>query len=302
MEIIEFDIHNLPAKKQGLALALGTFDGFHQGHQRLLIETKLNSKSHSGALLFTKSPREVVFGEEPTCIMGLSDKIRFLNKMGIDYAYVVKADEEFYGLSKEEFIEGVLKPLGAELLVVGADYRYGKKGAGDPDFLSSRIDTIVVPLLMEEGEKISSTLIRDLIKNGEVAKAGRLLGHPYEMHGKVKHGFQNGRKIGYPTANIDLDYPYLLPKSGVYFALAYVHGMPHRAIVNVGMNPTVGKITEPRVEAHILDFDNDIYGKTVYLEFIDFHRDESKFASLEELAEILKGDEAWARSIKEQNI
>lgn len=233
--------------------------------------------------------------------MGLEDKIRFLNRLGVDYAYVIDADKDFYSLSPKRFRDEVLSPLGVDRLIVGEDYHYGKGGAGDAKSLQECFDTTVVPLLTQNGEKISSTAVRNALLEGDIKKANSLLGRTYEIHGSVQSGFQNGRKLGFPTANIGLDYPYLLPKAGVYFALAYVHGLPHKAIVNIGCNPTFGKLNAPRVEAHLLDFSGDVYGKTVYLELIAYRREERKFASMEELSKAIKEDEEWARGLDENN-
>ena len=295
MEVIRFDIRHLPERKEGLALALGTFDGFHKGHQKLLVEARFHAPAHSGALLFSASPAEVLSGSKQSVLMGLDDKIRFLNRMGVDYAYVVEANQDFFALSKEQFVEDVLSNLGVELAVVGEDYRFGRGGEGDADWLSSKLKTRVIPLLKEGEEKISSSAIKEAIARGDIAKANSMLGRAYEIHGKVVKGFQNGTKIGFPTANIDLDCPYVLPKPGVYFGLVYIHGLPHRSIVNVGCNPTVGLLKQAIVEAHLLDFEGDVYGKTAYVQFLAFRREERKFANLDELKEQLQLDRQWAR-------
>ena len=194
-------------------------------------------------------------------------------------------------------MEFLSSAIGATQLVVGEDFRFGKGGEGTPDDLKSSFDVEVVDLLCSGGKKISSTSIKSLLQLGDIKAVNEELGHPYLLKGKVVHGFEYGRELGFPTANLELFNPYAMPCNGVYFGLIYILGIPHRAVLNIGTNPTIGKLQEKSVEVHILDFHEDIYGKTAYLYLLDFHRHESKFSSPEELRLAIAGDVEWARKI-----
>ena len=277
MEVVRFDLNHMPEKNPGLSLALGNFDGVHVGHQALFVETALHAKGDSGVLLFSKP-----FGEGPF-LSSIEDKIRFALSSRLDIVYVLENDDSLFFLSPEEFIDTVLKPLGCSRVVMGEDFRFGAKASGNPETLKAHFDVEVVPLLCLEGTKVSSSTIKDRLLAGYVEGAREMLGKSYEIVGKVRQGFGNGRKIGFPTANLELSFDYLLPKPGVYCGVGYVNGIAHRAMVNVGTNPTVGALSHPIVEAHFLDFDEDCYGKTCYVSFLAYLREEKKFSSLEEL-------------------
>lgn len=294
MDIIRFAYPNLPEKKDKLTMVLGFFDGMHRGHQSLFQEARYVTKNLSSVLLFTSMPFK---GKDSTCLMNLEDKIRFLQGTGIDIAYVVETTDEFFALSPESFIKDFLLPLGVTQVVVGEDYTFGAKGKGKPEDLSKYLDVVTLPLLLEDGNKISSSRLKEAIKMGNVEEASLMLGRPYEIVGKVIHGKKRGRTIGYPTVNLELKAPYLLPKEGIYAGICYVLGKPYEALINVGMNPTFGELKEPLVEAHLRGYEGDCYGKTVYLSFARQGRGEKKFTGLEELKEQLQKDEKWVASL-----
>ena len=291
MKKIRFNLDNLPAKEEGLTLALGNFDGLHRGHQRLFVEASLSASREAGVMFFA-SP----FGKGPY-LSSVADKCRYALSSRLDALYIFDNDERIYSFSGKEFIEKVLLPLGTKRVVVGEDFRYGHNREGGIELLKEYFDVEVVPLLEEKGQKISSTWIKSLLSEGKIEEANELLGHSYEIAGNVSRGYQNGMKIGYPTANIVPTFPYVLPRNGVYCGVVYVLGKAYRAMINVGTNPTVGKLSEPIIEAHILDYDEDCYDKTLYCAFLSFIREERKFSSLDELKAQLKKDEARVRDI-----
>ena len=278
-----------------LCLALGTFDGFHLGHQEVIIKTRKKANSLSGILLFSAHPKTILQDKGYPVLMGKEEKIRMAESLGLDVCCIVEAEEGFFHLSKQEFMDFLRVGLGATQIVCGEDFRFGRNGEGNAADLKAHFDAEIVPLLYDGEKKISSSSIRELLKNGDIKSSNALLGHPYMMKGKVVHGLGNGSKIGFPTANLSLSENYLLPLSGVYFGLAYVLGVPHKAIINIGKNPTIGALSSPIVEVHILSFHGDIYDSTVYLYLLSFHREERRFPSLEALKEALQDDLDWAK-------
>lgn len=287
MRKLEFGLGSLPSPVPGLSLALGNFDGFHRGHQSLALASK-EGEGPSG-ILFFKNP----YDPHKPLLSDLEDKLRFASPLDLDYAYVLDNDPSFYSYSKGEFIL-FLKRLGVARVVVGEDFRFGRGQEGGINDLQEAFQTAVLPLLKDEkGEKISSSSIREHLKKGEVEISRQELGRPYEIKGVVVHGYENGRKIGYPTLNLDPLAPYLLPKNGVYAGLTYLSGIPYPSMINVGTNPTVGALLSPIAESHLLtEEDIDAYGKRAYFAFYSRIREERKFASLDELKKQLKEDES----------
>lgn len=290
MEIIRFRLEELPTPRKDLSLALGNFDGVHRGHQSLFVATSLNAKGDAGALLFANP-----FGLGPH-LSSIEDKIRFSLSSRLDVLYVLENDPSFFDLEPEAFID-LLKRFGATRVVVGPDFRFGKNAKGTPETLRSCFEVEEVPMLELEGEKISSRQIKSLLEEGDLKQANERLGRSYEIRGTVKEGFHDGAKLGFPTANIAPSFDYVLPKIGVYCAAVYVDGVAYRAMVNVGVNPTLGKLDKPVIEAHILDYDGDCYGKTIYCAFLAYLRPEKKFDSLEQLKEQLQKDERLVRDL-----
>lgn len=283
MEVIRFSYKHPPKKNGDLALALGNFDGVHRGHERLLLASAMSDYIPS-ILFFSEG-----YKAPATALSSLEDKIALANLLRIERVYVVEATPDFYALSKDEFMD-LLERIGVKQTIVGEDFRFGKGGEGTPEDLKARFLTKVEPLLVSDGRKISSREIRSLLENGQVEKAGSLIGRPYEIKGKAKEGFHNGRKIGFPTLNLELSFPYVLPHDGVYAGIAIVSGSPYRAMINVGRNPTVGKLTHRQIEAYLFGYEGQGYGKTVYLSFVSYIREEKAFPSLEELKIQLEKD------------
>ena len=284
MDKIVFSLDKLPEKKEGLTIALGNFDGFHLGHQSLASETRINAVGSSAILFFARP-----FKDEEA-LSDLEDKIRFSYSCGLDYAYCLENDSSFYELDPSSFMD-MLEKLGTKKVVCGPDFRFGKEKKGGVDALKKRFQVDVVPFLKDsKGEKISSHHIKELIREGDIKDAAKDLGRNYETKGTVVHGLENGRRIGFPTLNLESSAHYVLPKRGVYAGLVYLSGIPYKAMINVGNNPTIGYRETPIEEAHLFNFSGDAYGKRAYFQYISYIREEKKFGSLEELKAQLNQD------------
>jgi riboflavin kinase / FMN adenylyltransferase len=296
MEVIYLKPHQEAAAPFASTICLGNFDGFHRGHQKLVIDATLASQGPCAVLLFDENPADFIKnGKSHSVISSLEDKIRLLRRLRVDIVYVVHVDQAFFDLSAEEFIADYLLPLHIKKAVVGSDFRFGKGAKGTPEDLEKHFEVLIEGLAKDRGGKISTSRIKILLEKGKIEEANGLLGRDYEIHGKVIHGLHNGTKLGFPTANIDLKIPYVLPKSGVYEGLAFVNGIPHQALVNIGTNPTIGVLTHPSVEVYLDGFSGDLYGETLYLDFVSFMRDEIVFDGLEALKAQLEKDKKRLR-------
>ena len=294
MERIYFRLNEeVPALENG-ALLLGNFDGVHQGHQTLIKAAKERFPFVS-VLLFDANPADLLpsIGKSHQILTSLEDKLARFSSFGVDRAYIIHTDLSFLALSKQEFIESVLKPLNPSLIVVGTDYSFGRRAEGKAGDLTEQFAVLALPLLQDDGEKIATRNIILLLQKGEIEKANRELGYLYEIKGKVVHGLENGRNIGFPTANLALEFPYVLPKVGVYAGYTKVDGKTYRSIINVGNNPTVGRLDHPIVESHLLDFVGDLYGKEIAVSFLSWIREEKDFGSLENLKSQLEEDKRY---------
>lgn len=288
MEIFRFSLaENIPLCS--CPLLLGNFDGFHKGHMSLLESAK---EEGSFGILFLDPPFPKA--GEPNVLMTLEDKLAFVDRAGAKEAFVVETDPSFFALSEEEFIDLVLRKMNPPLLIFGEDYRFGKGGIGGQKELEKFFKTLTIPLLRENEEKIGTSRIRSFLKEGLIEKANYDLGRSYCVHGKIVKGFQNGRKIGFPTANL-VSLPYVLPETGVYGGLSFLRGRPYLSIINVGSAPTVGKLKEDVVEVYLDGFHGDCYGETLYTEFRYRIRGEIKFPDLESLQKQLRSDLDEAR-------
>lgn len=286
MERIDFSLSKLPSKKTNLTLALGGFDGFHLGHMALAREAALFSDGPSGILFFAKPFKQ------GKVLSDLEDKVRFAFSSGLDYAYCLHNEESFFGLSASSFLD-LLSLLGVSRLVCGEDYSFGKGKEGDARMLKERFAVEVVPFVKDKkGEKIGTHRIKTLLEQGDIKEANELLGRHYETKGEVVHGLNNGRRIGFPTVNLSCSTPYLLPSNGVYAGLVYLSGIPYKAMMNVGDNPTVGQLKESQQEAYLFGYEGDAYGKRAYFQYLYRIREEKKFASLQELKKQLLRDES----------
>jgi riboflavin kinase / FMN adenylyltransferase len=255
------------------AVAIGTFDGVHLGHRRVLDAVKA-AELTSTVVTFDPHPR-VALGYEVELLATPERRLELLAEAGIEEALVVEFDLELARLPPEEFVEAVLRPIGAEVVVAGVNFRFGRARAGDLGLLERLgFDVRRVPLV----EGVSSSRIRELLRAGEVERAAGLLGRPAEVEGIVVAGDARGGTLGFPTANLRLDPSLLVPKYGIYAGAAE----SHRAAISIGTNPHYGG-GERRVEAYLLDFEGDLYGKRLVLQLWRRLRDERAFESEQEL-------------------
>lgn len=294
-------------------MAIGFFDGVHLGHAEVIRKAVQLAKERNlvaAALTFDPHPRAVLGkGEQFSSVLTPTDrKLALLAELGVEAAYVVRFDETFAALSAETFVRGLLLPIGVRTAVIGFDFRFGHRGQGDAGTLRTcsegTIDVVVVEPVFRAGKKVSSTSIRESIAEGDAAGAAELLGRPFELSGEVVHGDARGRTIGYPTANVEPADPYVMPRTGVYAITATVPANADEpakdfdAILNVGFRPTFdapgGK---PKLEAHLFDFDGDLYGQQLTLALHRFIRAERKFGSIEELVAQIRSDSEEAKRL-----
>jgi riboflavin kinase/FMN adenylyltransferase len=262
------------------AVAIGTFDGVHRGH-RAAIQAAVASGLRSAVVTFTPHPRTVL-GYEVQLISSLERRIELIEAIGPDDLVVLEFTPELARREPEEFVAEVLDPLGTRIVVAAESFRFGKGRRGDLALLRERgLEVKEVPLV----EGVSSTRIRELLREGDVAGAARLLGRPPELEGPVVGGDQRGGTLGFPTANLAPDPALLVPAHGIYAGAA----LGHRAAISIGVNPHYGG-RERRVEAFLLDFHGDLYGRTLRIELWKKLREERAFASEEELIRQISRD------------
>jgi len=274
----------------GSAVALGNFDGLHIAHMKIInncIEYAKKNNLKSGVLLFDHHSTVVTKSRNVSLIMPNENKMEILEKSGIDFVYFRKFDKEFMHRSPLEFIRFLRVCLKARCISVGYDYKFGYKASGDTELLKKLGSIygfeVIVADCVKDGERvIGSTVIRKLINDGEMEEAAKLLGRNFFVEGTVVEGFQNGRKMGYPTANVDYKPNMALPFEGVYAGYTYVDGKKYKSVINIGNNPTFNgkKIT---LESHILNFNEDIYTKYIRVEFVKRIRSEMKFPDMDTL-------------------
>ena len=288
--------------EQAMSACIGYFDGFHLGHQTLFNKTLAIAKSnnHLSAIISFDPDPWVVIHKVPNAnhLTTIEDRKRLAAKLGFDVWVSIQFDEIMANLDPLIFLEK-LWDLRIEELVCGFDFKFGKKGIGDVRFLrqyeSESFHVHEVTEYQVNHEKVSSTRIKIALKNGEMELVSQLLGRYYSLHGVVVGGRQIGRKIGYPTANLEVDPEYVLPKIGVYAGFVNIDGLQFGAMISIGLNPTVTNDKRVSIEAHIFDFDRDIYHKNVDFVFVHYLRPELKFANLDGLIEQLKLDEIDSR-------
>ena len=265
------------------AVAIGTFDGVHLGHQAV-IRAAVQAGRRPTVVTFDPHPR-TAFGNRVELLSTLDRRLELLEGLGVEAVLVVEFTLELARLEPEEFAEQVLRPIGTEVVVAGADFRFGYGRRGDLDLLAGLgFDARPVPIL----ENVSSSRIRELIRTGDVAAAAERLGRPVEVEGIVVAGEARGGTLGFPTANLDVRPELAVPGNGIYAGAA----AGHRAAVSIGTNPHYGGV-ERRIEAFLLDYSGDLYGRRLLVELWQRLRDERSFAGEQELiAQIARDVEA----------
>ena len=299
MKVLSFDYPNVPKIDEPICLCLGYFDGVHLGHKSI-IEKALNEGYKVGVLTFDNSPAYVLGKiKQNHYLTSVSDKAEYFEEIGVDYLLLMHFDKETSKISKEDFVSNVLKKFHLEKVFCGEDYLFGSNQEGNPSYLKEFFDVEVMPLFLHNGVKAASRDIVRYIEEGKMEETKEILGRYYRINGTVVEGKHNGKKIEFPTANLEMNYPYVFPKVGVYIGYAYTYGKKYKAIISVGTHPTVMQLSKPIVEVHLLDYDGNLYGKDLFVEFVKYIRDEKTFASLDELKEQLKKDSVKAkRSLK----
>lgn len=287
--------------------AIGLFDGIHLGHQ-LVIQTAIDRAKAEGkesaVITFHPNPAVVLSNgkKKPNYILPLEEKFVVLEEMGVDRVYHITFDKELSTLSPRDFVDHFIIELHITHLVAGFDYSFGHKGAGNMENISgytrNAFTYTVIDKLEDEAEKVSSTRIRQLLSDGNVQEVSRLLGRPYQTKGIVIEGDKRGRTIGFPTANMQINDELQLPSRGVYAVRAFVDGQAYIGLANLGYVPTfkTGEV-ELSLEVYILDFDCDIYGKNISIEWLEKIRDEKKFNGIDEIIAQLTADEAGVRAL-----
>ncbi|HKU55894.1 MAG TPA: riboflavin biosynthesis protein RibF [Gaiellaceae bacterium] len=268
----------LPAADR--AVAVGTFDGVHRGHLQV-IEAARTAGLRTSVVTFDPHPRSVL-GGDVELLATLERRLELLATAGVEDVLVLRFDERLASLSAREFAERMLRGIGAEVVAAGESFRFGRGREGDLDLLE-RLGFGVrgVPLV----EQISSSRVRELVRAGEIERAAVLLGRPPEVEGVVVRGDGRGRELGFPTANLDVPGALLLPPDGVFAGWA----RDHRAAISIGTNPHFDGV-ERRVEAHLLDFDGDLYGQRLVVELWAPLREQRRFDSLEDLVAAIGDD------------
>ena len=288
-----------------LFLAIGVFDGVHRGHQAVISTSTRHAHSADGTpvvVTFDPHPARILRPEEaPHLLTATQHKIALIRALGVGHLLVVKFDKNFAATSPENFVEQLVqnsKPL--REICVGHEWSFGKNRAGNLDLLQklgARFDFNVVgiPPVKVNGTVVSSTAIRQAVEAGEFAKAASMLGREYTILGTVSGGEKLGKKIGFPTANLSA-HSEQFPPDGVYFAEAWLDGVLLHGVVNLGFRPTVSSGQPQRIlEIHLLDFDQDIYGKDLEIRFVRYLRPEKKFESVDALVRQIEVDVRQAR-------
>ena len=287
-----------PSAKRKI-FALGFFDGVHLGHQALIaqcVHMARETNAQVCAITFDRHPQSL-FAAPPALINSTDDRIALMRQFGVEKITVLPTAEDVMSTNWQEFLVGLCRD-GAIGFVCGDDFRFGHRGEGTAEKLADfcrehDLFCAIVPEQTKDGTRISSTHIRKLLEQGNAEAAAAFLGHPHVLSGTVKQGRQLGRTIGVPTANIAISSGVVVPKHGVYATTCLFDGKTYVAVTNIGSRPTVGG-HEVRAESWILDFEGDLYGKTVTLHFHKFLRPEQKFANLDALRTQIQRDAAEA--------
>lgn len=292
-----------------LVMALGYFDGIHKGHQRVILSAKEIAEQNnwkSAVMTFDPHPSVVLSQKhkQVELITPLEDKKQLIEKMGIDYLFIVRFTSNFANLSPEEYVNQYITRLNVKHVVAGFDFSYGKFGKGTMETLSIHANRNFTCTTVEKieinrhagEEKVSSTLTRQLLASGNMTEVSQVLGRFYHTNGIVIHGEKRGRQIGFPTANIQLKSEYIIPKTGVYAVKLLVSGNWYNGVCNVGFKPTFKKEEDYSltIEVHIIDFDHSIYGEEVTIEWHKRIRDEKKFNGIDQLKEQIEKDKQEA--------
>lgn len=292
---------SIPADARGAAIALGKFDGVHAGHQAVIA----SARAHGGKLgIITFEPhprRHLEPNAPPFALQTLAQRARAAAALGVEEVFVLNFGS-VAGASPQSFVDDVVHArFGARHVAVGEDFRFGSNRVGDVGMLGELcarhgIGVSGVAAVAPGGQRISSTRIREAIERGDMDAAAAMLTRPWAIEGVVVRGFQRGRGFGFATANVALG-DYVRPRLGIYAVRVRMDGALHDGVASVGVNPTVGALPAPLLEAHLFDFDCELYGQTIEVEMIAFLRDEAYFADVEALKAQMMRDAAEAKVV-----
>jgi riboflavin kinase/FMN adenylyltransferase len=294
IKMLDFPLHINKEEIPGLSMALGFFDGVHLGHQQVIMEAKKCAEElglKSAVMTFDPHPSVVLRkkSQHVHSITPLSEKMEIIADLGIDYLFIVHFTEDFANLLPQEFVDQYIIGLHVKHVVAGFDYTYGRMGKGTMETLPfhsrDQFTSTTIPKFTCGDEKVSSTWIRKLLAEGQTEELSHLLGRYYTTSGIVVHGDRRGRTIGFPTANVELNEEYIIPPVGVYAVRIKVGGKWHNGVCNLGFKPTFTneQAPKPSIEVHIFDFNKDIYGQKVQVEWHQYLRKEQKFSEIAEL-------------------
>jgi len=305
MELVR-GMHNLRERHRGCVVTIGNYDGVHRGHQHMIAALRARATELGvPAVIVTlePAPREFFAGDAaPARLTRLREKLDALAMYGVDRLVVLRFDQHLRDMGANEIVERLLvKGLGVRHMVVGHDFHFARNREGTIETLREAglqhgFTVEEVERFLDDGDRVSSSLVREALGSGDLARATQLLGRPYRMAGRVRRGQQLGRRLGYPTANLAL-HRKVVPLWGVFAVRVSGAGLvDHPAVVSLGTRPTING-TEPLLEVHVFDFDRDIYGKYLCVDFVARLRDEKRFESLDALVEQMHLDAAAARAI-----
>ncbi|WDF83748.1 riboflavin biosynthesis protein RibF [Lacticaseibacillus pabuli] len=293
-----------------VVLVLGFFDGVHKGHQQVIAAGRREADRRGlklALMTFDEHPAIVYGGVDAASFKYLSlpeRKAELMAQFGVDDYYVIHFTKEFAALKPQQFVDDYMCGLNAQVVVAGFDYTYGKKDVASmallPGYAKGRFEVVTVPCFDENGQKVSSTHIRQALDNADIDLANDLLGYHYTTRGTVVHGEARGRELGFPTANIDHDHGTYVPGIGIYVVRLTVDGTTFGGMASVGRNVTFGDDRDVTVEINLFDFKRDIYGKTVTVEWLHYLRGEVKYTGADALVAQLKRDEVQSRDYLKQ--
>ncbi|ERL64508.1 riboflavin biosynthesis protein RibF [Schleiferilactobacillus shenzhenensis] len=298
------------AYRQPRVLVLGFFDGVHRGHQAVIAEGRKIADAHGwplSVLTFRDHPAVIYRGADRQSFAYLSpltEKTTLMARFGVDQLFVIQTDASFRDVTSQQFIDEYVVGLGAQVIVAGFDYTFGKRSVANMDtidrFAQGRFQAVAVPPVAYDGVKVGSTEIRELLQAGQVDRANTLLGWTYCNTGTVVHGLQRGRELGYPTANLAVTPGQVVPGIGIYATRFFVRGHWYPSMTSIGHNVTFEPHQPLTVESNLLDFDADLYGAPAKIKWDHYLRGEIKFANAQGLVDQLAQDAAHTRAYYEE--
>ena len=301
-----YGLDSLPGDSVERAVTIGKFDGVHRGHRQVLNQLLGSAKGAEPTVItFDRHPHAQVKPDDvPLPLVSENQKVELLAEAGIERVVILPFDQELSSLTHAEFSRRVLaQGLCARMVLVGADFRYGQGGVGNIETLSAEgkelgfVVEVVGDVCETGGARVSSTMIRELLGQGAVVEVRELLGRPHSLRGQVGAGFQRGRVLGYPTANLSEAVEGYIPADGVYATTVWHRGVSYPAATSIGVNPTFGDLNHRTIESHLIDQSLNLYGDTITVEFVQFIREMQKFPTPEALAKQMGVDEDEIRVI-----